>query len=179
MKEIWKDIVGYRGLYQVSNLGKVRRTKILKTRKDKNGYVYITLCKNGKVKCGCIHRLVATAFIENPLGKEQVNHKDGIRNNNIVNNLEWVTVSENHKYSYKYLGKTNPRPMTGKFGKEHNLSKSFKLLFPNGKIEEFFSGLEFTRKTGGDHTSISYARKQGVPYKFSRGILKGCVLIEA
>ena len=84
MKEEWKDIKGYEGLYQVSNLGRVkslnyRRTgneKILSLRKHKNGYVYIGLSKNGKTKHLRVHRLVAETFISNPNNYLEVNHKD-------------------------------------------------------------------------------------------------------
>ena len=105
--EIWKPIKGYEWIYEVSNLGRVKRLETLV--KNKNGYrlvkekilnipsyIYQTVfLSNGKVKQHYVHRLVATAFIENPLNKEQVNHKDGNKLNNNVSNLEWVTKAEN------------------------------------------------------------------------------------
>lgn len=117
MKEIWKDIKGYEGLYQVSNLGNVKRIRFInihsnypkekmkskKLRKD--GYYEIALYKNGKGKSIQIHRLVAKAFIKEIDGKEYVNHINGIKTDNRVENLEWVTASENKIHSINVLGK--------------------------------------------------------------------------
>lgn len=126
MKEIWKDIKDYEGLYQISNLGNVQRigeyiiqskgktkykrymkNKTLKFNSDKQGYLLVHLCKAGIRKCKKVHRLVADAFIENKDNKPYVNHKDGIKQNNSVNNLEWVTPSENNIHAYR-TGLTNP-----------------------------------------------------------------------
>ena len=108
MEEQWKDIQGYEGLYQVSNLGKVKSLNYLHTGKEQilkpgknNGYLAVVLCKNGKVKTFKIHRLVATTFISNPLNKPCVNHIDCNPQNNNVDNLEWVTQRENIQYAYK------------------------------------------------------------------------------
>ena len=100
MIEIYKPIVGYEGLYEVSNLGNVRNLKtniILKQKINKGGYMNVGLWKNGK-KTFLIHRLVAQAFIPNPDNKPEVNHKDEIKSNNCVYNLEWVTSKENANY---------------------------------------------------------------------------------
>ena len=119
MKEIWKDIEGYKGIYQISNEGNVKslnriarsgkkvKEKILKKAQDKDGYILFTLCKNGTQKTVKAHRLVATAFIPNINNKPCVNHLNGIKNDNTVTNLEWVTVSENtqHSYNNKLQGK--------------------------------------------------------------------------
>ncbi len=109
MIEIWKDIKGYEGLYEVSNLGQIKsfnylrtgKEKILKPLKDKGGYLFVSLYKSGKVKLFKIHRLVAQAFIDNPKNKPCINHIDCDRQNNCVNNLEWVTQKENIQYAYK------------------------------------------------------------------------------
>ena len=115
MKEVWKDIKDYEGKYQISNLGRVRsliyknnangkiysRIKILKAFKDNKGYKRIYL-KMWKRKNAQIHRLVAQAFIENPNNKPQINHKDKNKENNNVNNLEWVTNSENQLHRYRF-----------------------------------------------------------------------------
>lgn len=97
--EVWKDIKDYEGLYQVSNTGKVKsiRTngKLLKLHEDKGGYLIAYLYKKSKYKCFKIHRLVANAFIPNQEEKRTVNHIDGNKKNNSVNNLEWATHSEN------------------------------------------------------------------------------------
>lgn len=107
MKEVFKDIPGYEGLYQVSNLGRVKslnylntkQEKILKFRQNNCGYLYVTLSKNGIAKCYSVHRLVARTFIENPANLPQVNHIDQNKQNNCALNLEWCTVQYNTRYS--------------------------------------------------------------------------------
>lgn len=99
------EVKGYEGLYAVDSYGNVYSLKNntpLKTFKynGKQPYHYVGLCKNGKKKNCFIHRLVAQAFIPNPDNLPQVNHKDGNVHNNNVNNLEWVTNSENTKHAY-------------------------------------------------------------------------------
>lgn len=98
MKEVWKDIEGYEGLYQISNLGRVKRVatgKVLKGGKDKDGYLMVKLYKNNIRSNKKIHRLVAEAFIPNPENKPQVNHADENKTNNSLDNLEWMTAKEN------------------------------------------------------------------------------------
>ena len=102
MKEIWKNIKGYEGLYMVSNLGNViRNGKILKSRLSKDGYCRVLLCKNSIAKDYYTHRLVAAAFIPNIENKPTVNHKNGIVSDNKVSNLEWNTHSEQNYHLYK------------------------------------------------------------------------------
>ena len=101
--EIWKSIKGYEGLYEVSNLGRVKsllygKERILKPQKQRNGYLHIILCKNVKMKTFKVHRLVATAFIPNPECFEQINHKDEDKTNNCVSNLEWCSSKYNKNY---------------------------------------------------------------------------------
>ena len=107
MEEIWRDITGYEGLYQVSNLGRVKSNynkngkTILKNRVNCGGYCTVLLSKNKKSKNFSVHRLVASLFIHNADAKLFVNHKNGIKKNNEVTNLEWVTTSENQKHAYE------------------------------------------------------------------------------
>lgn len=106
MSEIWRDIEGYEGKYQVSNLGNVKslnyrytgKEGVLKAIKDCNGYLYVNLYKNRNHKKYIIHRLVASAFIENPNCYPEVNHKDEVKTNNRVENLEWC----DRKYNVNY-----------------------------------------------------------------------------
>ena len=116
MKEIWKDIPGYEGLYQISNLGNVKSLprkvnkrkceEIIKVPTISNkGYYRISLCKNGKIKYYAIHRLVAEAFISNHNNLPCVNHKDCNKQNNNVDNLEWCTYSYNNMYKNHNLKK--------------------------------------------------------------------------
>lgn len=118
--EVWKDVKGFDGLYQVSNYGQVKRlakkvyqksgvyatykTKILKQETVK-GYKRVSLSKENLVTRITVHRLVALTFIENNENKPQVNHIDGDKTNNHVCNLEWCTANENEKHSYLFLGK--------------------------------------------------------------------------
>lgn len=135
--EIWKDIAGYEGLYQVSNLGRVKslpREKwngkaivykkeiIRKQRVRADGYVSINLDKDGQQKWFKVHRLVAEAFISNPNNKPCVDHINTIRNDNRVENLRWVTRKENmnnsltkKKISEAFTGENNPL-----YGKKHS-----------------------------------------------------------
>jgi len=117
-KEIWKDIKDYEGMYQVSNLGRIKtlerivkydtppyshtvHMKIKKISKKNNGYMIVGLWKDNKGKNFHIHRLVANAFIDNPENKATVNHIDSDKTNNCVTNLEWNTQSENNKHAFK------------------------------------------------------------------------------
>ena len=115
--EEWRDVVGYEGLYQVSNLGRVKSlsrrivykdgreynypSKVMKNQKVSTGYRSVTLYRvNGK-KQYYVHRLVAETFIPNPNNLIDVNHKDGCKTNNILSNLEWCSRSDNQKHAYK------------------------------------------------------------------------------
>ena len=101
MNEIYKDIQGYEGKYQISNLGNVYSlitNKILKPRLTLDGYYQVDLCKNGVKKHLYIHRLVAQSFLDNPKNYKIVNHKDENSMNNIVSNLEWCNSTYNNNY---------------------------------------------------------------------------------
>jgi len=119
MNEIWKEISGLEGLYEISNLGNIRamersmpynkhknffmtkKGKILKIGKNRKGYAQTRLRKDGEYLNVKIHRLVANAFIPNPKNKPQVNHKDGNKANNAIENLEWVTNQENTDHAVR------------------------------------------------------------------------------
>ncbi len=110
MNEIWKDIKGYEGLYQISNLGRVKSFRgsaklgkpkefILKPCLINSGYYVVTLYANNRKKHKFqVHRLVAETFIDNPQGFPCVNHKDEDKTNNCVSNLEWCTYQYNNNY---------------------------------------------------------------------------------
>ena len=108
--EVWKDVLGYEGLYKVSDRGNVHSVvrkdsigrecggRILKPNYDKDGYPNVNLCNNGKVKTKKIHRLVAEAFLPNPNNYPEVNHRDEVKDNNNVENLEWCDTRYNLNY---------------------------------------------------------------------------------
>lgn len=106
MIEEWKDITGFEGLYQVSNLGRVkslannktRKEKILKEKKNSYGYHRVDLCKKNVVKHYLVHRLVAMAFIDNVNNYNEINHIDENKENNSADNLEWTNHSMNIKH---------------------------------------------------------------------------------
>lgn len=107
MKEVWKSIEGYEGLYEVSNLGRVKSLQgkkgdnyILSPISNVDGYCVVGLRKKGIYKQFRIHRIVAKHFIPNPENKSTVNHIDGNKQNNCVSNLEWCTMRENIKHAY-------------------------------------------------------------------------------
>lgn len=111
-EEIWKPVIGYEGLYEVSNLGRVKslprktvvKSHIIKVEISWNGRPRVHLSKNGKAKHETLYRLIAMAFIPNPENKPEVNHIDGNPLNNNVSNLEWATKSENCWHRNNVLG---------------------------------------------------------------------------
>ena len=106
--EVFKDVKGYEGYYEISNLGRVRSTsykgvKILKPFITKKGYLNVIFCVKRKTEHKLIHRLVAEAFIPNVNNYSTVNHKDENKLNNCVENLEWLSVEDNNRYSNKKM----------------------------------------------------------------------------
>lgn len=169
--EEWKDIIGYEGRYQVSNTGKVKslnynhtgKEGILKTRKNRGGYLLVNLWKDAKMKTCSIHRLVATAFCENPEGYTEVNHIDENKENNRAENLEYCSRSYNNTYNgrAKKAGK-----------KQRNNTKISKAVIGihkiNGLILEFSSACEASRQTGINQGNITKCCK-GIGYKSAGG----------
>ena len=159
--EIWKDITGYEGLYQVSNLGKVKslnksiirnngrrqtfKEKTLKKGLSSNGYYSVSLTKNGKGKTFNIHKLVATAFIENKNNDKCINHIDGNKRNNNVTNLEWCSYGHNEKEAYKLRLK---KPSNE--GKKGALNPSSKKVYQykNGLLIKVWDSLTSTGESG-------------------------------
>ena len=165
MKEEWRDIVDYEGLYQVSNLGRVRSlitNKILKQQKDKNGYLFVGIRKNGKRKFKKIHRLVAEAFLDNPNNLPEVNHKDENKTNNVVSNLEYC----DHKYNTNY-GTRNIRSKISQ-------SKTV-VAYKNGVEVLRFSSTAEAQRNGYNSGNIScccrgiYNQYKGFKWKYKKG----------
>ena len=145
-REIWKDIRGYEGLYQVSNWGRVRSLKFGKIRilkasiRNNDGRYVINLRKDGKTKMYRIHRLVAEAFIPNPLNLPQINHKDENPGNNIVDNLEWCDAKYNNNYG------THKQRVSASNKNHPVLSKPVKQIDKQGDILNIFpSAIEASR----------------------------------
>jgi hypothetical protein len=139
----WKDIKGYEGLYQVSNSGEIKSfkrvpEKILKLSNDKDGYLQVQLCKNGKKKTYRVHALVAGAFIDNPYNKTEINHKDYNVKNNNVDNLEYVSHIENIKHSIinRPIGKTGERNIS--YIKEKNKPYHLAIVRNKKRIDRYY-----------------------------------------
>lgn len=155
-KEIWKDIPEYEGLYQASTLGKVKslekmhwnrfqyfaqKERILKPRYDKKGYVVYALFKDGKRKDIKGHRIIAITFLKNESNKPQINHINGIKDDNRVCNLEWCTNQENQIHAFKN-GLNKKR-----YGKENPYSKSvLQYDLNNNFIKEYASMADAARE---------------------------------
>ena len=160
MKEVWKDIGGYEGIYQISNMGRVRnnRNKILKPNESQHGYLKIELHKKSNRRTVHIHRLVALAFIDNPHNYTEVNHIDEDKHNNISSNLEWVSRIYNTNYGNR------PRK-TGRYAKLHNGNTVYQYDRNNVLLNEFRSLRAAEKRTGFCRQIISKHLDTGVPYK--------------
>lgn len=157
MEEIWKHIEGFN--YEVSNYGRVRRIetgKILKQYENKDGYLRVELRKKGKRKNYRVHRLVATAFISNPENLPQVNHKNEIKADNTVSNLEWCTAKYNNNYGTrieKISGGNHPKAVA-----IYQYSIDGKLInkFESISVAEKF----FNSKTGGHISEVCQGKRK-------------------
>ncbi|MCH4169550.1 MAG: NUMOD4 motif-containing HNH endonuclease [Streptococcaceae bacterium] len=164
-QEKWKDLPGYEGIYQVSNLGNVRTSKdkitfsklhgerhwkqrILKPKTDKNGYKRVSLWKDGKEKTSLVHRLVAIAFLSKINGKDYINHIDGNPSNNNVANLEWCNHHDNLLHAFKNRLNQSPDPIV-----------LFNKL--DGKTHFFYSKSKASEFLGRNKGYISNCLKRG------------------
>lgn len=166
----WKDIEGFEGYYQISNCGNVRsldrfdgirnlKGKCLKQSLKQNGYLQVGLRKNGKRKWFSIHRLVAIHFIDNPEKKPQVNHIDCNKQNNNVNNLEWVTAKTNYKHA-EHNGLMNPakgenHPHYGLYGERSKSAKKVVRYNKETGESKLYNAKILAKDDGFDVTSIS------------------------
>ena len=147
--ETWKSIAGYEGIYEVSDLGRIKSLKhgnerILKPGKQTCGYLQVCLRKDGHTKRLFVHRLVADAFIQNPNNLETVNHKDEVKTNNVASNLEWMSQKDNLNY-----GTHNKRMAEALSKQVQMLDKSTDEL-----LATFPSTMEAERVTGINHSNI-------------------------
>ena len=175
MQEIWKKVVGFEGLYEVSLFGKVRSIKrngtnggILKEFTNKIGYKIVVLSKNNIQKTILCHRIIAQAFIENPDNKPTVNHKNGIKNDNRIENLEWATYLENNVHAISSKLRIAPR------GKMHSQSKAVIQYSLGGEIiknwegglSDVFRELGFHRSNIYSHIKFNTKQSYGFIWKF-------------
>lgn len=157
--EIWKDVTNYFGLYQVSNYGRVkslskksgyliRYEKVIKPRLNKHGYSQVTLSKKGIKRTFSVHRLVLIEFVINEQNKPCIDHIDGNKENNNVQNLRWVSYSENSKNPLTIQKQKNRKPKK-RFGAENKKSKKVFKLNIDKEILQVFNGVsEAERITG-------------------------------
>lgn len=164
--EIWRDITGYEGIYQVSNLGRVKslnygrtgKEKILKTNTDKRGYLRICLCKDGKRKTYRVHRLVLPTFnpVEN-MEQLEVNHIDENKENNKLSNLEWCTSEYNSNYGTR--NKRISEANNGKLGVKNSTAIPIVQLDLEGNLINVYGSSMDAERNGFNHSAINQCIK--------------------
>ncbi len=183
--EIWKDIPGYEGIYQVSNLGSIKRLPLgkqwpsrkthnnLRVLRDRNGYLSVNLSRENSTKWWLVHRLVAIAFIPNPQGYPCVNHKDENKRNNRADNLEWCSYEYNANYGLgrerqKISRANNPldyisRRLVGEMN-----SKAVKQLSKDGQLIATYASLTEASQATGINISTIIRQCKG----YTKGVRK-------
>lgn len=177
-EEIWKDIPGYKGKYQVSNTGKIKtnqefikafyskkrmKSNILK-QSNRLGYMVVSLNDGNKAKQYSVHRIIAFAFIENPENKPFINHKNGNKSDNRLDNLEWVTAKENSIHSVRVL-KNN----FNKKGSKNPQSKTIYQYNKMGGLVRIWGSIREAARNGYVQSGITFCLKE--PYRTHKGYL--------
>ena len=189
MKEIWKDIVGYEGLYQISNYGRIKSLKrelkqfdgtgysihpykerILSQTQHKQGYLMVGLCKNCKSHLYQVHRLVGKAFIPNPNNLPEINHKFGNKSDNRVKSLEWCTRLHNQREAEKLGLIHSPMRIAGE-GHPSN-KKILRLNNQDKVIKEYYSITSAGKDIGISMKHISYCIRYNRPDKITHSFWK-------
>ena len=143
---VWKDVIGFEGFYQVSSLGRVksvRKNRLLCFHNTSNGYLQVHFSRNGKMSYEYVHRVVAKAFLPEPLPEQtEVNHKDENRHNNAASNLNWCTPSENRRWGNCQQKQHDAKARNGK-------TKPVIMLTPSGSVVATYPGLHAAERSTG------------------------------
>lgn len=177
-QEIWKDVVGYEGRYMVSSVGRVKslagkfgkrvyKERLLRAHINSTGYPELELSRDGVQIAVSPHRLVAFAFIPNPQNKPEVNHINGIKTDNRVENLEWCTRGENIAHCYRMGLRKSAKSMTGKFNELNPNSRPVVQLTPDGEVVKAWPSMAEAVRNGFAHTMIYTSMREGKLYKNS------------
>lgn len=178
--EIWRPVVGYEGLYEVSSHGRVkslsrldargalRRERMLQPGTVTDSYQQVSLRRDGEAKAFLVHRLVALAFVANPEALPIINHKNGVRADNRAENLEWCSQLQNVRHSIEHLGRKPPRVYRGA---EHGSSKRVQAVSAAGERLEFGNAREAAEHFGIDPSVVSRCctgkREQAKGWRFA------------